>query len=184
MEHSISRRSSGIDSDQKRKNDKQRIFEKTSRDCGVADIDRKQCDGSRHTGENRRGELADGGSHGDVSDPKCEGLERLRRIAGKSAESKPRNSDCASIPPWQRSAFIYCRDNKIRRVPAESILLGVADGVSDGVDGIRVAGISEAGGFPLTTQKEGRAMILKGYGNAIVPQVAAEFIKAFMAEME
>lgn len=27
---------------------------------------------------------------------------------------------------------------------------------------------------------EGRVMLLKGYGNAIVPQVASEFIKAFI----
>ena len=40
-------------------------------------------------------------------------------------------------------------------------------------------GISESGGFPLTTRKEGRAMLLKGYGNAIVPQAAAEFVRAF-----
>jgi len=32
---------------------------------------------------------------------------------------------------------------------------------------------------PRNTQ-EARAMRLKGYGNAIVPQVAAEFITAFM----
>jgi len=29
----------------------------------------------------------------------------------------------------------------------------------------------------------GRAMLLKGYGNAIVPELAAEFIKAFLIEL-
>lgn len=119
---------------------------------GVADDNREQCDGGRHTGENRRGEFADGSIQG--------------------------------LPPWSSSRFVYCRDNKVRRVPAESLLLGVADGVFEGVDGIRVAGISETGGFPLTTQKDGRAMLLKGYGNAICVQTAAEFVKAFIAEME
>lgn len=89
-----------------------------------------------------------------------------------------------SLPPWSSSRFVYCQDNKVRRIPAESIFFGVADGVSEGVDGIGVEGISETGGFPLTTQKDGRAMLLKGMGNAIVPQVAAEFAKAFMREME
>lgn len=56
----------------------------------------------------------------------------------------------------------------------------MADGLSGDVNGIGVAGISEVGGFPLTTKKEGRAMLLKGYGNAIVPEVASEFIGAFM----
>ena len=36
---------------------------------------------------------------------------------------------------------------------------------------------------PNATQ-EARVMRLKGYGNAIVPQVAAEFIKAFICEKE
>ena len=62
---------------------------------------------------------------------------------------------------------------------AESLLFGLADGVSEGMDGSRVVGVSEDGGFPLTTQKEGRVMLLKGYGNAIVPQVAAAFVAAF-----
>ena len=86
----------------------------------------------------------------------------------------------ASLSPWSSSRYIYCRDKKIMRVPAESILFSVADGLSSGVDGSGVESISESGGFPLTTRQEGRAMLLKGYGNAIVPQVAAEFIKAFM----
>ena len=56
----------------------------------------------------------------------------------------------------------------------------MADGLPESVDGGRATGISEDEGFPLTTQTEGRSMLLKGYGNAIVPQVAAEFITAFM----
>ena len=55
----------------------------------------------------------------------------------------------------------------------------MADGIPEGVDRRGAESISEVGGFPLTKQKEGRPMLLKGYGNAIVPQVAAEFIKAF-----
>lgn len=36
-------------------------------------------------------------------------------------------------------------------------------------------------GFPLCTEKvENRVALLKGYGNAIVPQVAAEFTKVVM----
>ena len=33
---------------------------------------------------------------------------------------------------------------------------------------------------PLTHRKKGRAAELKGIGNAIVPQVAAEFIAAYL----
>ena len=88
------------------------------------------------------------------------------------------------VSPWRNSRFIFCRDEKARRAPSESVLFGLADGLPEGMDGSRVTGISETGGFPLTTQKEGRAMLLKGYGNAIVPQVAAEFIRAFIAQIE
>lgn len=91
-----------------------------------------------------------------------------------------RASGMASFSPWRNSRFILCRDGKTRRIPSESLLFGRVDGVSESMDGCRATGISEAEGFPLTTQTEGRAMLLKGYGNAIVPQVAAEFITAFM----
>jgi DNA (cytosine-5)-methyltransferase 1 len=35
-------------------------------------------------------------------------------------------------------------------------------------------------GFPLTTKCPSRTTLLRGYGNAIVPQVAAEFVKAYL----
>lgn len=40
------------------------------------------------------------------------------------------------------------------------------------------------GGFPLSQKTPGAVMLLLGAGNAIVPQVAAVFIKAFMDTME
>jgi len=55
-------------------------------------------------------------------------------------------------------------------IKAGRIAPGEVDGVSRGV------GYS---GDPDNTQ-EARVMRLKGYGNAIVPQVAAEFIKTYM----
>lgn len=89
-----------------------------------------------------------------------------------------------SLSPWSDSGFILCTDGKVRRVPAESLFLGVADGVSESMDGCGVVCISEDGGFPLTTKKKGRSPLLKGYGNAIVPELAAEFITAFMEEIK
>jgi DNA (cytosine-5)-methyltransferase 1 len=38
----------------------------------------------------------------------------------------------------------------------------------------------EPGSFPLAHGVSGRVGLLRGYGNAIVPQVAAEFIAAYM----
>lgn len=114
-----------------------------------------------------------------VADFASEGLER--RSGKQHAGERIFVPDgLESFSPWFDFRLIYCRDEKVRRVPAESLLFGMADGLSESMDGGGFVGISEDGGFPLTTQKEGRAMLLKGYGNAIVPQVAAEFIMAFM----
>ena len=57
---------------------------------------------------------------------------------------------------WSRFDVIHCRDGKARRVPSESAL------------------------FPLAHGVPGRVGLLRGAGNAIVPQVGAEFIKAAM----
>lgn len=55
---------------------------------------------------------------------------------------------------WSDADWIGCRDGKFRPV--------------------------EPGAFPLANGIPSRVGRLRGYGNAIVPQVAAEFIKAFM----
>ena len=104
--------------------------------------------------------------------PECRGFAEKRWMLQSQGT-------CNSGNPWERYKLLYCQDRKIRRVPAESIFFGVVDGLPEGVDGSGNGSISEVDGFPLTRQKEGRPMLLKGYGNAIVPQVAAEFIKAF-----
>ena len=57
---------------------------------------------------------------------------------------------------WGESKNVDCRDGKTRTIPTEPALFPLADGVSN------------------------RMGTLRGAGNAIVPQVAAEVIKAFM----
>ena len=61
---------------------------------------------------------------------------------------------CGDESPWADSISIPCLDNKSRRV--------------------------EPGVAPLADGFPGRVGQLRAYGNAIVPQVAAEFIAAFM----
>lgn len=56
---------------------------------------------------------------------------------------------------WSDADWLGCRDGKFRPV--------------------------EPGAFPLANGIPARVGRLRGYGNAIVPQVAAEFVKAFMA---
>ena len=57
---------------------------------------------------------------------------------------------------WSDSQTIYCRDGKYRPIPIEPALFPLADGIPN------------------------RVGILRGAGNAIVPQAAAEIIKAVM----
>ena len=68
--------------------------------------------------------------------------------------------------------WIYCRDNKYRPIKPgiKPLVNGLPKGMVYSSDSIIT---------PNDTQ-EARTMRLKGYGNAIVPQVAAEFIKAFV----
>lgn len=63
-------------------------------------------------------------------------------------------SDTASI--WAEPQIIYCRDGKYRPIPTEPEVFPLADGISN------------------------RVGILRGAGNAIVPQAAAEIIKVFV----
>jgi len=72
------------------------------------------------------------------------------------------------------------------------MVFGVVDGVSSHLDAMRDLGLSEneieeitqaMSGFPLAGKIPGRVMLLKGFGNAIVPELAAEFIKAYLAVM-
>ena len=62
--------------------------------------------------------------------------------------------DAASF--WADSREIYCRDGKYRSIPTEPALFPLADGIPN------------------------RVGILRGAGNAIVPQAAAEIIKAYL----
>jgi DNA (cytosine-5)-methyltransferase 1 len=85
---------------------------------------------------------------------------------------------------WDQYDIIPCRDGKSRRIECQSRRL--ADGISTLVDSVRDTGATEEqieaaiNPFPLVKKQLGRTILLKGYGNAIVPQVAAEFIKAFL----
>lgn len=69
---------------------------------------------------------------------------------------------------WSDSSPILCRDGKYRRVPTEPSLFPLADGLS----------------FRLGGRRSGRSGLLRGSGNAIVPQVAAQFIQAFLESIE
>jgi DNA (cytosine-5)-methyltransferase 1 len=58
---------------------------------------------------------------------------------------------------WRDPDWLLCRDDRWRRV--------------------------EPGTFPLADGVSGRMGLLRGYGNAIVPPLAAEFVRAFLESL-
>lgn len=122
-----------------------------------------------------------------MGDPTIEGLEGLSKPRGPmESDDEPRRSSYvaetrgnrglaysgspqADAPyagrfhpgisrssPWSVSRLTQCRDGKTRRIPVEPELFPLAHGVPN------------------------RVGLLRGSGNAIVPQVAAQFISAFL----
>jgi len=72
----------------------------------------------------------------------------------EAAETAGHRDSIDSAGFWSDSQTIYCRDGKYRPIPIEPALFPLADGIPN------------------------RVGILRGAGNAIVPQAAAEIIKA------
>jgi len=95
-------------------------------------------------------------------------------------ELQERDSRPGKPSYWDNYGVVQCRDGKSRRIPegsAESILQCLADEHTEGVDRRWASGC----GYPLTGEAiPGRAALLKGIGNAIVPELAAEFIRSVM----
>jgi DNA (cytosine-5)-methyltransferase 1 len=101
------------------------------------------------------GGLQSRGEHGQQPEDSSSG--RLEYAAGNGREQwgpKPDGVIAAAARAWSDFDVLPCADGKARRV--------------------------ESGTFPLAHGVPGRVGLLRGYGNAIVPQVAAEFIGAFL----
>ena len=143
---------------------------------GVADADgRIACDGDLQRGGEHRLGPQDGGA-GGVGDTDAAGSQGRRERSDERADQRALGA--AGVGFWSAFDIIPCLDGKARRVPsgAQSVLLGVASGVSAGVDGCGVARL----GHPLAQGVKNRVGSLRGFGNAIVPELAAEFVRAFM----
>lgn len=88
--------------------------------------------------------------------------ERDGAPSGSELEA-PCGADLGRSDLWRNSVWLPCRDGKHRRVPTQPALFPLADGLP----------------YKLARRGSIRPAILKGAGNAIVPQVAAEFIAAY-----
>jgi DNA (cytosine-5)-methyltransferase 1 len=105
------------------------------------------------------GPVTEAGAVGGLADALCGGREQDGRDAASGAakdarRTADRNGDGGSPGPWSNPDWLPCRDGKARPV--------------------------EPGTFPLAHGAPARVGRLRAYGNAIVPQVAAAFVTAFI----
>lgn len=92
---------------------------------------------------------------GGMADPHRSRLaERAGERGHDGTERTPAERGGGDADPWRRASWLPCRDGKARPV--------------------------EPGTFPLAHGAPARVGRLRAYGNAIVPQVAATFVRAFM----
>jgi len=75
---------------------------------------------------------------------------------------------------WSGCVAVVCRDGKVRRI--KSGLQPLAHGIPQKLG----PPLTEMGQVGIRAARSNRVGRLRGYGNAIVPQLAAEFIRAFM----
>lgn len=142
--------------------DQRRFYPKS-----LCDSDYSRVANSRLLGSSRSGKQAAGGEKccgiGGLADADGSGLQpgerdnpsagygdSLAATGGDDRPQQPREADGC----WDAVDWLFCRDGKWR--PVEPCTFPLANGVPE------------------------RVGLLRGYGNAIVPQAAAEFVKAFM----
>jgi DNA (cytosine-5)-methyltransferase 1 len=134
--------------------------------CGVGDSERSELQGSVQLGLSRKVD--------------CE--------TGPADESTGTNTVCDSGTPatnspdgfWANPDWLFCRDGKWR--PVKSSVQLISDELSTNM--VCGGNISSAC-YPLAKDgQEARAMRLKGYGNAIAPEIAAKVVAAYMQEVK
>ena len=136
---------------------------------GVAD---SQCDGGRR---NESGRPAEGRTVDGRPGARAGGLADAKRertgpgVAGEQGQTGQR---------WDRFAVVGCLDGKSRRVP-ESSVCPLAHGLPRSVG----PGSTREQRMGLVAAKRNRVGRLRGYGNAIVPELAAVFVRAVMDEL-
>ena len=146
-----------------RKTDQRMQVERTGLCSGAADADGEQ-DNSTDEGrlhaksccKSAAFRVANAQGDPGRSSEKRPGQEQIELGARRAREPSylDGRQPCQNNSFWGTADWLFCRDGKWRPV--------------------------EPGTFPLADGVPGKMGLLRGYGNAIVPQVAAEFVKAFM----
>ncbi len=88
-----------------------------------------------------------------------------------------RLADGGGSQPWSDLLWLPCRDGKAR--PTESIVQSLVAGLPEGLGYVRDAR-GQTFLSPLVSGTANRIGRLRGYGNSIVPAVAAEVIRAYL----
>jgi DNA (cytosine-5)-methyltransferase 1 len=123
---------------------------------------------------------AGGRGMGDANGERPDGLavHLLKR------ESRQASVEAAGASPWDDHAIVWCDEREFgrgfvpRRVGAESWSVALAHGLP-----VRVgAGSAGSERMGLVAAKAWRSLVLSGAGDAIVPAVAARFIRAYREE--
>ena len=100
-------------------------------------------------------------------------VERAAGSGGMADSQSPGGTDHGG---WDDADWLFCRDGRWR--PVKSSLQRLADGLPGSVVPCSDF-VSASSPLAQSTKEARRVMRLRGYGNAIVPQAAALFIKAF-----
>ena len=107
------------------------------------------------------------------------GRRRYRNESGRiTADSSRSTAETGGALPgnaWADCRVIVGADGKARRI--EPGIEPLVDGISAGVVPSGADGVSDE----VNSTQKARMKRIAGYGNAIVPQVAAVFVRAFMA---
>lgn len=159
--------------------------EQTGRPSGNSGMENSYGNGSgsrRAERERQCGGLALDGTSGDSGIPNTDGFGYVQ--GGKRQVEKGQANERPELPgelpirtarhchdAWSDYILVPCLDGKARRL--KSGLAPLVDGIPRGMG--KVCPENQAG---LTSFQ--RVGMIKGYGNAIVPQLAAEFIAAYM----
>ena len=158
----------------------------------LADADDARLEGRREPERERAAERPAGprGVAGGLADPISAAVRRHPRdprsqagtSGGETWAEDGHAAACASGARrpgptdgvWRDADWLGCQDGRWR--PAQSSVQRVVDGLPGSVV---PGGDFVPAAYPLAQKQERRVMRLRGYGNAIVPQVAAEFVRAF-----
>ena len=112
----------------------------------------------------------------------------VRRKTGTSEDKRRLLESERPSTPWDNPDWVYCRDGAWRPIGAginptvrtvKSAPIGLANGSSSGM-----VQSGDQGPCDIKNTQESRRMRLHGYGNAIVPRVAAGFIRTFLESLE